>query len=268
MAYLTLPAALARRGLTVETVPGWETRSNGYDLRARAAICHWTAGPRGTTRRASLNIVVNGRADLPGPLANVYLDRAGIAVVVSARSANHAGAGNWRGVSGNSSLFGTEAEAAGADDFTDAQRWAYPRVNAAYCDLGGFGPEMVAGHSEYATPRGRKTDINGYTMDEMRRQVAAVLNGTAQEDDVALDQKQVNWIADTLANRVIGKYPGGADLHLWEAWRDAALKSVDVNALAAAIVGKLPAQAAGGGLSKADVASAVREVFADASTAG
>jgi hypothetical protein len=169
-----LPAALKARGLTVEVVPGWETRSAG-SLDAKGAICHWTAGPRGTTGRPSLNIVVNGRPDLQGPLCNVYLDRAGVAVVVAAGRANHAGAGNWRGLTGNSQLFGTECEAADQDDFTASQRNAYPKLNAAYCDLGGFGADMVAGHSEFALPAGRKQDINGYPMTAMRAEVAQIL---------------------------------------------------------------------------------------------
>jgi hypothetical protein len=77
MAYaLNLPSALKARGLRVETVPGWETRSAGT-FNPKGAVCHWTAGPRGTTKRASLGICINGRPDLPGPLCNVYLDRAG-----------------------------------------------------------------------------------------------------------------------------------------------------------------------------------------------
>lgn len=36
---------------------------------------------------------------------------------------------------------------------------------------------MVCGHSEYALPRGRKVDINGYTMDSMRAQTQTVLRG-------------------------------------------------------------------------------------------
>lgn len=176
---LGLPDALKRRGLTVEVVPGWEARSAG-SFNPKGAVCHWTAGPRGTTARPSLGIVTKGRPDLPGPLCNVYLDRRGVAVVVAAGRANHAGTGGWRGLVGNSAVFGTEAEAAGPDDWTDAQRWAYPRVNAAYCDLGRFGADMVCGHSEWAGPR--KTDINNYPMTAMRAQVAAILNG--EDDDM------------------------------------------------------------------------------------
>jgi len=213
-AQLGLPAALKARGLTVELVPGWETRSAG-SFAPKGAICHWTAGPAKSTTRPSLNIVVNGRPDLDGPLCNVYLDRNGIAVVVAAGRANHAGAGNWRGLTANSQLFGTECEAAGPDDFTPAQRLAYPKVNAAYCDLGGFGADMVAGHSEYALPKGRKTDINGYTMDDMRQKVAAILAGQtpgpiiAEEDLDANQAKMLQTVYDALTPGVAGvKFDG------------------------------------------------------------
>lgn len=193
MAFQTiLPRALAARGLTVETVPGWETRGSSV-FSPGGAVCHWTAGPANSKTRPSLGVVTNGRPGLAGPLCNVYLDRNGIAVVVAAGRANHAGVGNWRGLSGNASVFGTEAESAGPTDWTAAQRVAYPKVNAAFCDIGGFGPEMVCGHSEWAGPR--KVDINGYTMSEMRAAVAAILAGKTgpateippvQEDDMRI----------------------------------------------------------------------------------
>lgn len=191
MAHQTiLPTALARRGLIVETVPGWDTRGSAA-FSPGGAVCHWTAGPAGTLKRPSLGVVTAGRPDLPGPLCNVYLDRYGVAVVVAAGRANHAGTGSWRGLTGNSAVFGTEAEAAGPTDWTDAQRIAYPKVNAAFAEIGGFSADMVCGHSEWAGPR--KTDINGYTMPEMRKAVAAILAGKTgpttelppPEDDMA-----------------------------------------------------------------------------------
>jgi len=187
-AQLGLPAALAARGLAVEVVTGWETRSAG-SFNPKGAVCHWTAGPAGSKTRPSLNICTNGRSDLPGPLCNVYLDRNGIAVVVSANRANHAGTGSWKGLTGNSAAFGTEAEAAGPTDFTDAQRWAYPRINAAYADLGKFGADMVCGHSEWAGSR--KTDINDYPMTAMRTQVAALLAG-GDDFDMATGDEILN----------------------------------------------------------------------------
>jgi hypothetical protein len=204
-----LPAALKRWGLTVETVPGWETRGSSA-FTPKGALCHWTAGPAGSKTRPSLNICTNGRSDLPGPLCQVYLDRNGVAVVVAAGRANHAGAGNWKGLTGNSVLWGTEAEAANAADFTLAQRFSYPRINAAFATLSGFGWEMVAGHSEFALPRGRKVDINGYTMDQMRAQVAALLSGGVAVASLArtggflmaLSDKQQQELYDKIMGRM------------------------------------------------------------------
>ena len=202
---LGLPDALRRRGLKVEVVPGWETRSAG-SFNPKGAVGHWTAGPRGSTTRPSLNVVINGRPDLDGPLCNVYGARDGTAVVVAAGRANHAGAGSWRGLVGNSSVFGTEMEGADAADFTAAQRWAYPRIHAAYCDLGRFGPDMNCGHSEWAGPR--KQDINGYTPGTLRSDIAAVLAGAPTsspivEDDMPLTDADIEAVADRSVKKLL-----------------------------------------------------------------
>ena len=206
---LGLPPALIARGLTVELAPGWETRGSA-SFNPKAAVCHWTAGPT-TGDRRSLLVCINGRRDLPGPLCNVFLTRSGVAVVVAAGRPNHAGQGGWRGVTGNSGAFGTEAENSGSGDWTDAQRWAFPRINAAYCDLGGFGAEMVCGHHEWALPQGRKIDIRDWPMPAMRDQVAAVLGGrTPPREDQnymanlsASDEAQLRHIISTEMAKVI-----------------------------------------------------------------
>ena len=171
---LGIPAALRRYGLTVETVAGWETRGSAT-FNPRGVVCHWTAGPKAGDR-PSLRICINGRKGLPGPLCNVFLTRAGVAVVVAAGRANHAGAGGWNGLTGNSSVFGIEAEASG-NEWTEAQRSAYPRVVAALVDLAGGNVANVCGHYEWATPAGRKVDIAGYTMQLMRAQVSGLRLG-------------------------------------------------------------------------------------------
>lgn len=190
MPYMTrllpdLQAAFPR----VDTVPGWETRGNS-SFNPAVVVCHWTAGPRATTKRASLNVVVNGRPGLAGPLSQVYLDRAGIPVIVAAGRANHAGPGGWRGVVGNSGAYGIEAEAAGPDDWTNAQREAYPLLVAAMLRGLGRDAEWTCGHAEWATPTGRKQDINGWPMDAMRAEVAAILNG----DDMPLSDADIQRI--------------------------------------------------------------------------
>ena len=198
MPYQTgIPAALRKYGLTVELVRGWETRGSSA-FSPKGVVCHWTAGPlRGD--RPSLRVVINGRPDLPGPLCQVFLTRAGVAVVVAAGRAQHAGSGGWRGLSGNAAVFGIEAESA-RGEWTDAQRWAYPRVVAALADLAGFDTSMVCGHSEWTT---RKSDVNGYTMAAMRSQVAALRAGGTTGPAI-LDGGLVESL-----QRLVGAHPDG-----------------------------------------------------------
>ncbi|MGJ3403278.1 peptidoglycan recognition protein family protein [Glutamicibacter sp. Je.9.36] len=173
----TLVRHLEARGLKVEYVPGWSTRGSA-SFNPKGVMDHWTAGPKGSKTRPSLNVVTYGRPGLPGPLCNVYLDRRGVAVIVAAGRANHAGYGYWKGRTGNTYFFGVEAEAANADDWTDEMRDSYPLLNAGLLDaINEDDASYVCGHSEYALPRGRKIDINGYTMDDMREQTQRVLRG-------------------------------------------------------------------------------------------
>lgn len=216
MAYQTiLPRRLAEQGLTVETIPGWETRG-GELFSPGGAVCHWTAGPRNAIGRPCLNVVIHGHGSLPGPLCNVYLDRNGIAVVVAAGRANHAGKGGWKGLAGNSSVFGTEAEAGGPGDWTPAQRISYPKVNAAFATIGGFNADMVCGHNEWAPTR--KVDIEDWTMDQMRKDTQYILDGGTTEPIVEEEERMKHlilaktadsnkvWVGDGLIRRHVATY--------------------------------------------------------------
>lgn len=173
----TLVRHLEARGLKVEYVPGWSTRGSS-SFAPKGVVDHWTAGPKASATRPPLRVVTNGRPGLPGPLCNVYLDRRGVAVIVAAGRANHGGYGYWKGLTGNTQSFGIEAEAAGVGDFTGEQRISYPLLNAALLDaINETDASYVCGHSEYALPRGRKIDINGYTMDDLRTQTQTILRG-------------------------------------------------------------------------------------------
>jgi hypothetical protein len=221
MPYQTrLADALRAEGLVVEEVAGWRTRG-ASTLAPRGAVCHWTAGAAHGDR-PSLYTVTYGRKDLPGPLCNVFLARSGAAVVVAAGRANHAGTGGARGLTGNSSVFGTEAESTGRGDWTPAQRWAYPRVNAAYARLAGFDASWVFGHNEWAP--GRKIDIRDWDMPAMRAQVAAVLAGGTnppqppiEEDDMftdadrALLRRNAELASWTHSGLYYGSKTGGQD---------------------------------------------------------
>lgn len=175
-----LPDALEQAGLKVALVEGWENRGARDVGEIFGVICHHTAGGR-TGNMPSLNTLVHGRSDLPGPLSQLGLGRDGTYYVISAGRCNHAGAGIWRGlVNGNTNFIGIEAENTGKpNDFPwpEIQVEAYQRGVAAILKRIGRGAEFCAAHREYALPKGRKPDAN-FDMVEFRAKVAGFLEGT------------------------------------------------------------------------------------------
>lgn len=160
-------------GYPVKAVQGWETRGHGGLANdVRVIICHHTAGPepeRTASNYPSFNVVKDGRAGLPGPLAQLGMGFDGTIYVFAAGLAYHAGAGSWRGWTGNSIALGIEAEDGGDGDWLPAQLDCYPRLVAALCRFLGVGAEWVCGHKEWAP--GRKIDPAGIQMDTFRSKV-------------------------------------------------------------------------------------------------
>jgi len=189
MPYMTaLKPALIRFGLGpyLEEVPDWETRGSSSFAPA-CTIGHHTAGPL-SGDRPSLNICVNGRSDLPGPLCNDFLSRSKVILVAGGR-ANHAGTGGFRGLVGNSAAFGNEAESNGVGrkdgtpDWSEFQRWAFPRVHAAHLSVLKRDASWYAGHRDWTT---RKIDPTAIETAALRREIADLLANptitTAPED--------------------------------------------------------------------------------------
>jgi peptidoglycan hydrolase-like protein with peptidoglycan-binding domain len=179
-----LPTVLLDAGLRVAEQPGWRTRGRGDVGTIRGVMCHHTVGSL-TGNMPSLGVLTNGRSDLPGPLSQLGLGRDGTFVVIAAGRANHAGTGNWQGVTtGNSSFIGIEAENTGrtsgplADPWPAIQLDAYRRGCAAVLKKIRANAIMCCGHKEYALPQGRKPDPT-FDMSEFRLQVAAIMAGIA-----------------------------------------------------------------------------------------
>lgn len=177
-----LPRVLKEAGLKVALVDGWESRGRGDVRTIHGVICHHTATPQRHANMPSLNTLLHGREDLPGPLSQLGLGRDGTYYVLAAGRCNHAGAGMWQGLTnGNANFIGIEAENTGAaDDFPwpVVQLDAYHRGVAAILRHVGKSAHFCAAHKEYALPRGRKTDPV-FDMGEFRAAVAAILNGSA-----------------------------------------------------------------------------------------
>ena len=151
-----LPTVLREAGLKVAEQPGWADRGRAEMGTVRGVMCHHTGTATSERNMPTLNLLINGRTDLSGPLSQLGLGRDGTYYVVAAGRANHAGAGAWKGITtGNSSFIGIEAENAGTRDaaWPDVQMDAYRRGVAALLKHIGAGAEMCVGHKEYAPTR-------------------------------------------------------------------------------------------------------------------
>lgn len=207
-----LADAARSSGLPVIEEPGWQTRGHGAMSGIRSIICHHTAGaPTGDT--PSLQVVMFGRADLAGPLCNLYLSRSGTVYVVAAGCAWHAGAVFVPTTQGNDWAIGIEAEATGVDPWPPAQYAAYTQLCAALCRHYSLTFDRVLGHKEVASPLGRKTDPN-FPMDAFRAAVSNILTGgtdmTSPDPNEALLVQQLVQGPDPATGWGWDAWPGGS----------------------------------------------------------
>ena len=173
-----LTKALQDAQLKVALVDGCEDRGLGDVGTTLGVICHHTAGPR-NGNMPSLDVLIRGRPDLSGPLAQLGLGRDGTFYVIATGRCNHAGKGIWKGeTGGNTHFIGIEAEHTGnpLDPWPPVQIDAYQRGVAAILKHANRTAGDCVGHKEWAP--GRKNDPV-FDMDAFRLKVAAILGGTA-----------------------------------------------------------------------------------------
>jgi len=175
-----LADVLREAGLRVVEVDGWKTRGTS-GLTPIGVMEHHTAGALGRPT-PSLNICINGRAGLPGPLCNVYIGRDLVCYVVASGIANHAGTGGPYGRipknSGGRYTVGFEIEHAG----TAAEAWPPALVDVAARATAAVASRIKAeenyagiGHKEWAPTR--KVDPYAWNMKAFRNQVAGLRKG-------------------------------------------------------------------------------------------
>lgn len=180
---LWLPQVLRDAGLEVLEHAGWQNRGHGDMGAVQGVLCHHTCGPM-SGDLPDINVLVNGRPDLGGPLCNLGLGRSGKFYMIAAGKGWHAGAGNWLGVrDGNSHLIGIEAENTGETKGPRAEPWSIPEMDAykrgcaAILKHIGATSAMCAGHKEYALPKGRKDDPS-FDMVAFRADVAKIMGAS------------------------------------------------------------------------------------------
>lgn len=172
---LWIADALRAAGLQVEEIAGWQSRGSA-SFEPQVLVVHHTAGAAGKPA-PSLGICINGRPGLSGPLCQVLLGRDGVFRVIAAGRANHAGAGGFRGVTGNTYSLGLEVENVGTvlEPWTPETVALMHRASAALLKGMGRDASWLCGHKEWA-PR-RKIDPHSLNMDEFRAAVGAVIAG-------------------------------------------------------------------------------------------
>lgn len=174
-----MPDVLLKAGLRVAESPGWRERGRAEMGTVIGVMCHHT-GTAIDGNMPTLRVLEQGRAGkspLKGPLSNLGLGRDGTFYVVAAGRANHAGLGQWHGITaGNSSFIGIEAEHGGdpAVPWPAEQMDAYARGVAALLRHIGAPVDRCIGHKEWAP--GRKVDPT-FDMEPFRRRVAEILDG-------------------------------------------------------------------------------------------
>lgn len=194
--------ALRDHHLEVGFCPGWETRGSstfwpkGHVAHHDAIATRWTTPP---------GLLISGRPDLAGPLCNTALQSTGKVWMVAAGRANHAGTGGWRGLVGNSTVWGTEAQNAGTgQEWPDEQIDAYTRLSAALAEFFGFTPEMVCRHAEWTSrkidPWGPWADGHRWEHHMSHYRALVARGGTGAEMTAEEWTKLGDWLQDQTRN--------------------------------------------------------------------
>ena len=133
-------------------------------------VWHHSATGPGSSTTGLIALIIHGRADLPGPLAQLVLERDGTFYVVASGKANHAGKGEWLGLDSNYEVMGIEPANNGTGEaWPQIQVDAYQRGTKAIIDKLGVPVGSVCGHKEWAPTR--KIDPYGLNMNWQRQQI-------------------------------------------------------------------------------------------------
>lgn len=199
-----LADAVRKSELRVVELPGWRTNTRPGEFNPTGVLCHHTGGTSDTRAYAEW-MAYQGRDDLPAPLCQLALDRAGTVYICAAGRANHAGKAKASGPmpagDGNALYIGIEAMNTGSEGWTTVQWGAYVSLCAALCEHYGWPASHVRAHKE--TSITGKWDPGLLDMDKHRTAIAAQL-----EDNMPLSNADVNRVADAVLGRVLKSADG------------------------------------------------------------
>lgn len=178
-----LADVLRAAGITVVEHGDWRNHYRPGSFAPFGVLWHHTAGSTtsASNPHPSLNICINGRSDLPGPLCHALVDYFGVFHVISAGRANHAGTARASGPipagDGNTMLVGWEIDYNGVSQSMSAAQYTQSlKATAAVLKQFGRDASYARGHRETSTTG--KIDPAFCDLDVMRSDVAALMNTT------------------------------------------------------------------------------------------
>ena len=159
----------------------WQGRMRPGSFDPIGVLWHHTAATSSASNpHPALNICINGRPDLAGPLCQALVDYHGVFHVISAGRCNHAGASRGSGPipagDGNTLMIGWEIDYNGVNqEMTAAQYNASIAATAAVLTRLGRDASYARGHRETSTTG--KIDPSFIDLNVMRADVAARMGG-------------------------------------------------------------------------------------------
>ncbi|WP_320067434.1 N-acetylmuramoyl-L-alanine amidase [Micromonospora sp. RTGN7] len=190
-----LADVLRGAGVAVVEHGNWLGRVAGSSFNPIGVLWHHTASTSSAANpHPALNICINGRSDLPGPLCQALVDYNGVFHVISGGRANHAGASRGSGPipagDGNTLMVGWEIDYNGVNQaMTNAQYSASVLATAAVLRQLGRDASHARGHRETSTSG--KIDPSFIDLDSMRADVARQLAGNPPLDLTENDMKLI-----------------------------------------------------------------------------
>lgn len=188
-----LADVLTEAGVEVVEEGDWLNRSAGSSFDPIGVLWHHTAATVTSpdNPHPALDICINGRSDLPGPLCQALVDYNGVFHLISANRANHAGESGGSGPipagDGNTLMVGWEIDYAGdqsgtggpEQEMSQARYDASVKATAAVLSKLGNDASYARGHRETSTSG--KIDPSYIDLDAMRADVAAAMGDEAPE---------------------------------------------------------------------------------------
>lgn len=250
--FLELAAEWRRLGAEVTFEPGWERRGNGQSARYEGGVVHHTAFLSSFQKPfPALSTLLNGRTDLPGPIANVGgpvcpEDRPRLHII-AAHPANHAGASGGRSMGPlprtslfNPTVVGLEIDYAGLTPMIGGQYRAALIFTRGLANVLGRSVEWIRAHAETSvTGKWDPGYANGRTIDmAVFRRDAANLTPASLEDDMPSFSDRIEFINPDTKQKVsftFGEWLVYANYYAGKSYSQAATNGAQIAALTAAV---------------------------------